>query len=119
MKSGATFTGNIEDVAAFVGKSVRTVEQWVSSRAIESYKEGRNRWFLESSVVKFCAGCMEISKRMAPGEAEEQIRSDWRSLLKARGQWADGRLEDFERRLISLEARFQSLNPEHPEEVAA
>jgi hypothetical protein len=78
--------GTFEDVIAFFRISERTGRRWLKERPprLAYWRQGRNQVFGEDAVVELKAESYVTSRRMAPGEAREIARREWREHLHVR-----------------------------------
>lgn len=104
---------------SFFGISPREGRRWTQAgkAEISFWRHGRKLMFGEEGIVERRAKGHVAARRMAPGEARELARSEWRQHLAARRQEPQGRLDALTARVERLE-RLLHLEPKN-EEVAA
>lgn len=111
--TATTTTGSVEDVAAFFGVSVRTVQNWRAANppVIGSWQEGRNIRFGEDDVVKLWVERHIERAGYKPGEALEIARRQWHDHLQVRQADAElrARVHELSDQLLALSARLVIL----------
>lgn len=81
-----TFNGSFEDMIAFFGICAREGRRWTAAgqAEISFWRCGRKLLFGEDAIVEKYAKGLVAERRMAPGEARELARAQWRQHLQAR-----------------------------------
>jgi len=80
------WSGTTEDVATFYRVSEKTISRWIHQAPplLSWYRVGRRIMVAEDAVIEFGAGRMVVSRRMAPGEAQDMVRRQWREHIRSR-----------------------------------
>lgn len=100
--------GTFEDMISFFGISAREGRRWTKAGQSEIgfWRCGRKLIFGEEAIVEKRAKGYVAARRLAPGEARELARAEWRRHLEARRQdlavGHDG-LADLEKRVERIE----------------
>jgi len=89
-----TINGTLRDVATFFTVCDQTVKRWIKQTPplIAVWRQGGGPWraghlmFGEEAVIDFALTGYLAARRLAPGEAREIIRREWREHLRARQQ---------------------------------
>jgi hypothetical protein len=103
----ASRNGTIGEVAQFFRVSVRTVKRWNAERPprIAFWRDGACLVYGEEDVCRYRAQHYVADRRLAPGEALELARREWRRHAHLRtverGAWS---VEDLVKRVEALEA---------------
>lgn len=102
-----TYNGSFEDMISFFGISAREGRRWTAAgqAEISFWRQGRKLIFGEEGIVEKRAKGHVAERRLAPGEAKDIARAQWRQHLVARRQAtpAASELQDLRDRVERIE----------------
>ena len=76
--------GTFEDLCTFLCWSERTGRRRLKDRAIAYRRQGRKILVWEDDVIRFAVPQYVADRRLAPGEAQDLVRREWRKHLALR-----------------------------------
>jgi len=118
--SAQTHNGTFDDMITFFGISEREGRRWTAAGQAEIgfWRCGRKLLFGEEAIVEKLAKSHVAERRLAPGEARELARAQWRQHLAARANPVSGP-SDLEQLRARVERIERLLHLERREEAAA